>query len=291
MNRKNGRYSVGTIEGYYSNKWGTNNVTVYYPAGVSDGSAPQDIAKPPYPAVIFAHGFGANKDFYRWIGNQLASWGYIAGLFSVPGPISTGLNQWSDGISDCVTYLDELSTSKTSVLGGMVDSTRIGVMGHSMGGAGAILATGRDSRIKATVALAPGHSRLGSFVFAKALEAAKSIRVPVQIQVGSADRITPKKLVHEYYMNIPRVAAKEYVEIKGGSHIQFIDSLNILLPMFDLGGTLGLDRQHQISRMFFTAWFQYFLCGQDRFETYIFGARAWTAKATGELSALEWAKP
>jgi len=290
--RKDGRgYGVGTIESSYTNKWGDNKVTIYYPAGRSDRNAPQDIAGPPYPALVFAHGFAASKDFYRWVGNQLASWGYVAALFNVPGPISTGLNQWSDGISDCIGYLHELSASNTSILRNMVDSNRIGAMGHSMGGAAAILAAASDPRIKAMVALAPGNSKLGSFVFRKALDAARMVKAPVQIQVGSGDRITPKDLVYQYYANIPGVAPKEYVEIKGGSHIQFTDSLSILLPMFDLAGTLGLDRQHQISGLFFTAWFQCFLRGEHRFETYIFGAGAEDAKTTGALSALEWVRP
>jgi len=176
---------------------------------------------------VFAPGFAAMKDYYRWVGEKLVRSGHVAALIDVPGAISTGINQWSDGISGCVTYLREVSTVDTSILNGMVDMNRIGAMGHSMGGAGAILATASEPRIKATVALAPGNSKVGSFVFAKALEAAKSVRVPVQIQVGSADRITPKRLVHQYYVNIPDVAAKEYIEIKGGSHIQFRDGVNM----------------------------------------------------------------
>jgi predicted dienelactone hydrolase len=279
------------MDASFHNKWGTNRITAYFPSIESGKNVARGLPSAPYPAVVFAHAFAADKQFYKWIGNSLASSGYVACLFNVPGTIGTAINQWTDGISDCIAYLDELSTSETSVLKGMVDQDRIGAMGHSMGGAAAIEAAAKNTRIKATVALAPANSKLGSYVFAEAVDAAKSVEVPVQIQVGSQDRITPKDLVHQYYVNIPGVAAKEYVEINGGTHIEFTDGINILVPYFDLAGTLGLDRQHQISNFFFAAWFEYFLRGDHDFEANIFGPRASSAKATGELSALEWVKP
>jgi dienelactone hydrolase len=279
---------VGTMQGSYSNSRGTYHVTVYYPALRSGANAPPDGKK--HAAIVFAPGFAATKDYYTWIGNQLTPWGYVVAIFTPPNILSTDVGQWSDGISSGITYL--LSTSS---LKGMVDSSKIGAMGHSMGGAGAILATASDTRIKATVALAPGNIKLGSSIFAKALAAAKTVKVPVQIQVGSADNITPKDLVHQYYLNIPASGVpKEYVEIKGGGHIQFVDNLGELSKLFYGGATtqgLTVQQQHDISGQFYTAWFQYFLCGQTSFVTYIFGANAQNTLATGILSALQWVRP
>jgi dienelactone hydrolase len=200
------------------------------------------------------------------------------------------LDQWSEGICSGITYLTELSSSESSVLTGMVDSAKLGAMGHSMGGAGAILATASNSRIKCTVALAPTPPSHGSSDFAKALEAAKTLKVPVQIQVGSKDGLTPNNSVHQYYVNLPGLAAKEYVEIKGGGHINFTDIESRLLSIVDPGSTLSLGRQHEILWPFFTAWFQYFLQGDTSYETDLFGARATNALASHALSALEWVK-
>ena len=284
-------YTVGTVQGCYASKWGTYRATIYYPALLSGKNAPPDSASAPYAAVVFAHGFGVNKALYRWVGKRLASRGYVAVLFSAPSPMSSQIDQWSDGISCGITYLNELSFSESSVLRGMVDSTRIGAMGHSMGGAGAILATARDFRIKALVALAPAYSRIGWFVFAKVLDAAKTIRVPVQIQVGSKDGLAPKDVARRYYVNLPGLAGKEYVEIKDGGHIQFTDSWCVLLSILDPRAKLTADRQHEISGLFFTAWFQYFLHEKVSSETYVFGARAQNALASNRLSVLEWVKP
>jgi predicted dienelactone hydrolase len=289
--RTAGNYIVGRVQGSYSNKWGTYKITIYYPALQSGENTPPNRAKAPYAAVAFAHGILANKDEYKWIGNQLASCGYVALLFSTPKAGSRELDQWSEGISGGITYLNELSSSDTSILRGMVDSGRIGAMGHSMGGAAAILATANDSRIKSTVALAPANPRHGSSVFGKALEAARTLKVPVQIQVGSKDGLTRKDSVHQYYADIPGLAAKEYVEIKGGGHVRFTDIGTRLLSILDRGATLGLDRQHEISQSFFTAWFQYFLYGDVTFEPHLFGAHAKNALESGVLSALEWIKP
>lgn len=289
--RRNLGFIVGTIENSYWNKWGTYRVTVYYPALQSGVNAPPERAKAPYAAVVFAHGILANKGLYKWVGNQLASYGYVALLFTTPKAGSRHVDQWSEGISGGITYLDELSSSDTSILKGMVDAARIGAMGHSMGGAGAILATANDSRIKCTVALAPANLRHISSGFGKAVAAAKTLRVPVQIQVGSKDRLTPKDMVHQYYANLPGLAAKEYVEIEGGGHVRFTDIGSRLFSILDRGATLGLYRQHEISQSFFTAWFQCFLQGDVTFEPYLFGARAENALESGVLSAHEWVKP
>jgi len=288
--RTAGTCIVGRVQGSYVNKWGTYKVTIYYPALQSGESTPPDRAKNPYAAVVFAHGILANKDEYKWIGNQLASSAYVTLLFSTPNAGIRQVDQWSEGISGGITYLNELSSSDTSILRGMVDSARIGAMGHSMGGAAAILATVNDSRIKSTVALAPANPRHVPPASRKALEAAKAVKVPVQIQVGSKDGLTPKDTVHEYYANLPGVAAKEYVEIKGGGHLRFTDIGTRLLGILDPGATLSLDREHEISQSFFTAWFQYFLRGDVTFEPYLFGARARNALESGALSALEWVK-
>jgi len=286
-----GSYVVGTVQGAYVNKWGTYLATIYYPALRSGGDVPPNRAHAPYPGVVFAHGFLANKDEHKSIGNQLASWGYVALLLSTPNARSGHLGQWSEGISSGITYLTALSSSDSSILTGMVDSAKLGAMGHSMGGAGAILATANDSRIKSTVALAPANPSHGSSEFAKALEASKTLKVPVQIQVGSKDGLTPKDSVHEYYVNLPGLAAKEYVEIKGGGHVNFTDIKTKLLSIVDPGSTLSLGQQHEISWPFFTAWFQYFLQGDMSYEADLFGARAQNALTSNALSALEWVKP
>jgi fermentation-respiration switch protein FrsA (DUF1100 family) len=70
-----GSYLVGTLQGAYENRWGTYLATIYYPALRSGADAPPNRTHAPYPGVIFAHGFLANKDEHKSIGNQLASWG------------------------------------------------------------------------------------------------------------------------------------------------------------------------------------------------------------------------
>jgi hypothetical protein len=121
------------------------------------------------------------------------------------------------------------------------------------------------------VALAPANPNHRPSDFAKALEASKTLKVPLQIQVGSKDGLTPKDSVREYYLNLPGLAANEYFEINGGGHVNFNTKL---LSMVDPGSTLSLDRQHEISWPFFTARFQYFLKGDMSYETDLFRAGA-----------------
>jgi predicted dienelactone hydrolase len=127
--------------------------------------------------------------------------------------------------------------------------------------------------------------------FRKPLQAAKLLKVPVQIQVGSKDGLTPKDTVHQYYESLPGFGAKEYVEIRGGGHVQFTDIHSKILRILDPGATLTLGRQHEISQSFFTPWFQRFVYGDVTFEPNLFGAWANDALESGALSALEWVKP
>jgi len=137
-----GSYLVGTVQGAYSNRRGTYEVTIYYPALKSGANTQPNKASAPYAAVVFSPGYGSSytKHTYTWIANHLTSRGFIVAIFTAPNTLSIDLGEWSDGISDGITYLQEVSTSGSSIVKGMVDMNRIGAMGHSMGGAAAIRA-------------------------------------------------------------------------------------------------------------------------------------------------------
>jgi len=64
-------------------------------------------------------------------------------------------------------------------------------MSHWMDGLAPILARANEACIKAEVAPA-ANSQICSFVFAKALAAAGTLKVPVQVEVGSSDKSVPE---------------------------------------------------------------------------------------------------
>jgi len=273
-----GTHLVGTLDGSFTDEtWGEYDVTIYYPAVSSGVSQPPERSEAPYPAIVFAHGFTARKEFYTWIGNCCAARGYVTILFTVPSTFSLeAFSQSVTGIRGSIDYL--LTQNEGGLLEGMIDENRIGVMGHSMGAMAVLLATAEDLRIRAAVSLAPGYFGVAT---GKYVEACKSIGAPMQLQAGSLDRICPPSAVGVYYdaLTIP---PKEMVVINGAEHIQFSDA-----PVGS-GADITLEEQHRISQKYFMAWFNYYLCDDSSHYIYIFGEEARKDLDLGVLSELRY---
>ncbi|MGM9619339.1 MAG: alpha/beta hydrolase [Oscillospiraceae bacterium] len=99
--------------------------TIWYPT-------PMETAGGTYPAVVMANGTGVPASKYSAVFDHLASWGFI-----VIGNEDEG--SW-DGASSaaCLDLLLRLNGDSGSVFFGKIDTDSIGVAGHSQGGVGAI---------------------------------------------------------------------------------------------------------------------------------------------------------
>jgi pimeloyl-ACP methyl ester carboxylesterase len=103
----------------------------------------------PSPALIFVHGLGANREGLLDQAKLLYDHGYSALLLDLrnhgqsQGEITTLGYQEVFDVEGAVEFLMEQPT---------VDSNRIGLVGHSLGGAVVIRAAARLSQVKATVA-------------------------------------------------------------------------------------------------------------------------------------------
>ena len=231
----------------FQNEWGINTATIHYPIK-------EEIK--PHPIVIFIHGFAAWKELYTWIANSLVSNGFGALFLTVPNRYGIDPIQWSDCIKGAINYLG--NDSKTVE---KVDNRKIGVMGHSMGGLGALLAASQDTRIKCIVGLAPA-------ILPRYLPIPKEVftlLIPIQIQIGDKDRIIPLNNVRKFYSTLYSMK-KDLVEISGGNHIQFIDKkIRIMgektiksevFKRFLRGGTaeISFEEQHAISERNYLRW-------------------------------------
>jgi dienelactone hydrolase len=238
----------------YENKWGTYSVTHF--------SSTEESRKV-HPAIVFVHGFHAKKEWYSWIGKCLVSQGYSALLLTVPQTKLPNPQQWSDGIKSAVDYL----LSKESPVHDTISSEKIGVMGHSMGGLGALIAGSDDPRIKCIVSLAPA-------ILPRRLSIPKeiyNILTPIQLQIGSNDGLIPPENVKTFFKSL-NSKQKSYLEIKGGNHIRFLDKTtpSIIGEYLSRFGTLGrwfkdgrasitFEEQHAKSSNGFVEWFNRYL--------------------------------
>lgn len=117
--------------------------------------------------ILLAHGFGGSTARFEKIGRALAAAGYVvaAPAFPLtndqaPGGHLTGLGDAVEQPRDLSYVLDALiELPAGDLVGDRVDRTRIGAVGHSLGGATVLGATRRpccrDERVIATALVAP----------------------------------------------------------------------------------------------------------------------------------------
>jgi len=196
-----------------------------------------------FPVVLFSHGNGGIRFQSIFLATHLASHGYI-----VASPDHHG-NTFIDILAgqldalgaanrplDMKFVLDELlarNTTSGDFLADAIDSTRIGMSGHSFGGYTTLaLAAGAaaDPRIGAFMPLAPASPFDAAFL--------GSITAPILIQGGSIDQTTPfaTQQLAPFELLSPGAPVVGLAEIVGAGHFTFSDICEV--PR-DLVGFIG----------------------------------------------------
>jgi alpha-beta hydrolase superfamily lysophospholipase len=174
---------------------GFGAATIYHP--VNGGSLT-------FGGVAIVPGFTGRQSAVAWLGPRLASHGFVVitidtnSLFD--GPPARG-----DQLLAALAYL-----TNTSAVKGMVDPTRLAVMGHSMGGGGALeAAKDRPDLIDATVGLSPWNTD----------RTWPEITSPSLVVGAQRDTTAPvTSHAKAFYNGMTRVPEKEYVELAGAGH-------------------------------------------------------------------------
>jgi dienelactone hydrolase len=171
--------------------------TVYYPtnAGGTVG------------AIAVVPGYLARQSSINWWGPRLASHGFVV--------ITIDTNSTSDQPSSRsrqqLAALDQIATlsrTSSSPLYNKVDTTRMGVMGWSMGGGGTLISADDRSSLKAAVPQAPWNTSTNF----------SSVTVPTMIIACESDTVAPVNSHASAFYNSMSRNAKQYLEINGGSH-------------------------------------------------------------------------
>src|SRR5687767_3457268 len=191
-----------------------------------DGQAVRDaqLAKGPFPLVIISHGYPGNRFLMSHIGENLASKGYVVVSIDHKDSTyddhqafaSTLYNRAFDQLF-VLNEMDRLSRPGNR-FAGVVDASRTGIIGYSMGGYGVVNVIGggysaasatfqnappnkllaergaanpayqrsRDPRIKAAIAIGPWGMQNGYWD----AEGLKGIRTPVMFVAGSVDEVS-----------------------------------------------------------------------------------------------------
>ncbi|MFI5895770.1 alpha/beta hydrolase family protein [Actinoplanes sp. NPDC051513] len=197
-----GPYAVSTTS-VSSLVTGFGGGTIYYPTTTGDGT---------FGAVAISPGFTATWSSISWLGPRIASHGFVVigietnSLYDQPG-------QRGDQLLAALNYLTTQSSVRTRV-----DSSRLAVAGHSMGGGGSLEAASDRPSLQAAVPLAPWNTD----------KSWSELRVPTLIIGGESDTIAPVAS-HSipFYTSIPSASEKAYMELNNASHF-FPQSVNTL---------------------------------------------------------------
>jgi dienelactone hydrolase len=123
---------------------GFGAATIYHPANTGELK---------FGGVAIVPGFTGRQSAVAWLGPRLASHGFVVITIDTNSPYD-GPSARGDQLLAALAYLTGSSAVRTQV-----DGTRLAVMGHSMGGGGALeAAKDRPDLIDATVGLSPWNT-------------------------------------------------------------------------------------------------------------------------------------
>lgn len=167
---------------------------IYYPTSTAEGT---------FGAVAISPGYTASWSSLSWLGPRIASHGFVV----IGIETNTRLDQPDSRGRQLLAALDYL-TQRSSVRG-RIDSSRLAVAGHSMGGGGSLEAAAARPSLQAAVPLAPWNLD----------KSWSEVQVPTLIIGGETDSVAPVA-THSipFYNSIPASSEKAYLELDGASH-------------------------------------------------------------------------
>lgn len=173
---------------------GFRSGTVYYPSSTADGT---------FGVVAISPGYTASESTIAWLGPRLASFGFVVVTFET----SSRYDQPAARGTQLLAALDQVIGDST--VGPRVDPSRQAVVGHSMGGGGALEAAKSRRSLEAVVGLTPWNAdKTWPEVEAAAL------------QIGAAnDSVAPPRThAIPFYGSTTNAERRAYLELRGASH-------------------------------------------------------------------------
>ncbi|MGW1540099.1 alpha/beta hydrolase family protein [Streptomyces sp. NPDC002309] len=234
---------------------------VWYPGTSAGANAP--VAAGAHPALAFGHGFFQSITQYESLLKHYASWGLITVAPKSQGGLFPDHSAFADDLNAALTWLTTQNSTTGSRFAGAVDTGRLAVSGHSMGGGAALLAAGRNPAVKSVSTLAAAETS------PSAVSASSTLRVPVQYVGGSADTIAGVA-DHQRKMYDAKPSVTQLRVITGGFHCGFEDSSGFGCD----NGTITRAAQLKLTYGVTTAWLLHTLGADSAFHDQVWGSAA-----------------
>jgi dienelactone hydrolase len=235
LTASSGPFGVATLA--VPSSAGFGGGTIYYPTNVAG----------PFAVIAVSPGFTETASAVANWGPRLASHGFVTIIFNTVNPNSDLPAQRSQQQLQALDYVVAQSNTASSPIAGLVDGTRRGVMGHSMGGGASLISAQNDPTLLASVGLAP-------FNFGSSFP---NITVPTMIVACQNDNVAAVNThASPMYNSIPATTRKSYISDTGGNHF---------CANSPTGGG-GEDGR------FVVAWFKRMLDSDTRYNPWVCGA-------------------
>lgn len=267
----------------------------YNYGGIINGNVALDaklcVKDAPYPLLVFSHGYGGSGPSSVFFTEALAARGWIVACpdhhdkYSAIR-IKTGKEKKFDrhaflessreiansSPDDRYKYLyriNEISAAidgivNSGAFGKFIDTNRIAVGGHSLGGFTALGICGtirerHDPRIKALLLFSTGA---GAYLFRD--DELASVNVPSMLFMGENEKNqkrgsqTMSKLSDRIYHNLP--SPKYFLEVSGANHFSFNNRLSDNFSIIPLGGN---EKQFEVIRSYSIAFLEKYVSGKQ----------------------------
>jgi predicted dienelactone hydrolase len=173
---------------------GFGSATITYPTTTTAGT---------FGGVAISPGFTASESTIAWLGPRLASQGFVVITFNT----NSRYDQPAARGDQLLAALDYLTNS--SSVRSRVDRTRLAVVGHSMGGGGALEAAKDRPSLQAAVPLTGWNTD----------KTWPEVTTPTLLVGAEADTVAPVGS-HSipFYTSLSNAQEKAYVELNNASH-------------------------------------------------------------------------
>ena len=189
----NGPYGVSATTVADSASTAFGEATIYAPLSQPAGTT--------FGVVAVSPGFLATQTTLTWLARRIATHGFVTVVFT-PNSVFDQPVARSRALMSALDYVEEKSPVKA-----LTDPTREAVVGHSMGGGGALEAVRRTTSLKAAVAIAP-WSNWKSF---------DAVRSPTLVMGFKPDNIAPIAThAVPFYTSLAPSLTKGYLELDYG---------------------------------------------------------------------------
>lgn len=222
------------------NVYGFGGGDIFYPTNAPSGSL---------AAIAICPGYLGTSETIDWWGPRLASHGFIV-LVMDPNSIYDQPTSRANQLMACQDELADQNNTPGSPIYGMVDSSRMGLMGHSMGGGGTLIATeanANNPNLKAAIPLAPWNILSSNF---------SGINAATLVVACELDAIAPVyQHARPFYNSIPSTVPKAFLEINNGDHLCVMNG----------------DQFEDVLGKYGVAWMKRFLDEDHRYDQFLCG--------------------